>query len=72
MHYLDKFLTAGQANSNACHHNLSTIRSLWQAIGETIKEENVEGPTTRLTFLGINRTLCQWKLAFQLKARHFC
>ena len=29
------------------------MRSLCQAIGAPIKEEKVEGPTTRLTFLGI-------------------
>ena len=53
LHYLDDFLTAGPAYSNICHHNLSAMRSLYQAIGAPIKEEKVEGPTTRLTFLGI-------------------
>ena len=53
LHYLDDFLTAGPAYSNTCHHNLSAMRSLCQAIGAPIKEEKVEGPTTRLTFLGI-------------------
>ena len=46
-------MTAGPAYSNTCHHNLSAMRSLFQAIGAPIKEENVEGPTTRLRFLGI-------------------
>ena len=53
LHYLDDFLTAGPAYSNTCHHNLSAMKSLCQAIGAPIKEEKVEGPTTRLTFLGI-------------------
>ena len=56
LHYLDDFLTAGPAYSNTCHHNLSAMRSLCQAIGAPIKEEKVEGPTTRINFLGIVRT----------------
>ena len=46
LHYLDDFLTAGPAYSNTCHHNLSAMKSLCQAIGAPIKE-------ARLTFLGI-------------------
>ena len=53
LHYLDDFLTAGTADSDTCYHNLSTMRSLCQAIGAPIKEEKVEEPTTCLTFLGI-------------------
>ena len=53
LHYLDNFLTAGSADSNACNHNLTAMKSLCQAIGAPIKDEKVEGPTTRLTFLGI-------------------
>ena len=48
LHYLDEFLTAGPRDSDICHHNLSTMKSLCQAIGTPIKEETVEGPTTRL------------------------
>ena len=53
LHYLDDFLTAGPADSDTCYHNLSTMKSLCQTIGAPIKEEKVEGPTTRLTCLGI-------------------
>ena len=53
LHYLDDFLTADPADSDTCYHNLSTMKSLCQPIGAPIKEEKVEGPTTRLTFLGI-------------------
>ena len=53
LHYLDNFLTAGPPNSNACHQNLSYMLSLCSRIGARIKTEKVEGPTTRLTFLGI-------------------
>ena len=53
LHYLDDFLTAGSADSNACNHNLTAMKSLCQAIRASIKNEKVEGPTTRLTFLGI-------------------
>ena len=53
LHYLDDFLTAGPADSDTCYHNLSAMKSLCHAIGAPIKEEKVEGPTTRITFLGI-------------------
>ena len=44
------FSTAGPANSNVHHQNLSQMLSLCARIGAPIK---VEGPTARLTFLGI-------------------
>ena len=53
LHYLDDFLTAGPADSDICYHNLSAMKSLCHAIGAPIKEEKVEGPTMRITFLGI-------------------
>ena len=53
LHYLDDFLTAGPANSNTCQQNLSYMLSLCNKIGAPIKAEKVEGPATRLTFLGI-------------------
>ena len=53
LHYLDDFLTAGPADSDTCYHNLSAMKSLCHAIGAPIKEEKVEGPTTRITFLEI-------------------
>lgn len=51
--WLAFFLTASSANSNVCHHNLSQMLSLCDRIGAPIKTEKVEGPTTRITFLGI-------------------
>ena len=45
------FLTAGPGDSDTCHHNLSTMKSLCQGIGAPIKEGKVEGPTTRLTLI---------------------
>ena len=53
LHYLDDFFTAGPANSNVCHQNLSQMLSLCDRISAPIKTEKVEGPTTYLTFLGI-------------------
>ena len=53
LHYLDDFLTAGPPNSNASHQNLSYMLSLCNRTGTPIKTEKVEGPTTRLIFLGI-------------------
>ena len=53
LHYLDDFLTAGPANTEICQQNLTNMLSLCHKINVPVKGEKVEGPTTRLTFLGI-------------------
>jgi len=44
LHYLDDFFTAGPANSNTCHQNLSQMLSLCNRIGAPIKTKKVEDP----------------------------
>ena len=53
LHYLDDFFTAGAPASQECSNNLSAMLSLCQRINAPVKPSKVEGPTTRLTFLGI-------------------
>ena len=53
LHYLNDFLTAGPANSTTCSKNLNIMLALCDKINALIKLSKVEGPTTCLTFLGI-------------------
>ena len=49
MHYLDDYFTVGPANSPVCANNVKTIIQVASNLGPN----KLEGPTTRLTFLGI-------------------
>lgn len=53
LHYLDDFLFAGPANSNCCKNILEIAQSVCSHVGVTIKTEKSVGPTTTITFLGI-------------------
>ena len=53
LHYLDDFFTAGTPQSCECSGNLAAMLSLCQHLNIPVKTSKVEGPTTRLTFLGI-------------------
>ena len=53
LHYLDDIFTAGAPASQECSSNLSTMLSLCHRINAPVKPSKIEGPTTRLTFLGI-------------------
>ena len=53
LHYLDDYLTAGSPNSRECHLNLSSIRSSASTLGIPLALEKIEGPSTVLSFLGI-------------------
>ena len=53
IHYLDDFLLMGPALSNKCQKNLITVQQLCTQLGIPLAPEKLEGPTHRLTFLGI-------------------
>ncbi|XP_065918904.1 uncharacterized protein [Dysidea avara] len=53
IHYLDDFLTMGPALSGKCQENLAAIQHLCTDLGIPLAPEKLEGPTTCLTFLGI-------------------
>ena len=52
-HYLDDFLTLGPPSSPVCHNNLQTCVRLCKQLGLPLHPDKLEGPATRLTFLGI-------------------
>ena len=53
MHYLDDYFTVGPANSSVCAHNVKTIPHVASQVGIPLAPNKLEGPTTRLVFLGI-------------------
>ena len=55
IHYLDDFLTMGQADSARCHYNFKVIQQTCQNLGVLQALEKLEGPSHSLTFLGIEK-----------------
>lgn len=53
LHYLDDFLTMGEATSGDCGRNLALMLRICEILGLPIAKHKVEGPTTELEFLGI-------------------
>ena len=53
MHYLDDYFTVGPAISTVCANNVKTIIQVASNVGIPLAPNKPEGPTTRLTFLGI-------------------
>ena len=53
VHYLDDFLFWAPPDSSACRHALTTALELGTSLGLPAAPHKVDGPTTSLTFLGI-------------------
>ena len=52
-HCLDNFLIVGSPGSLECSRHLTTLPALFEQLGVPVAMDNLEGPTTSLTFLGI-------------------
>ena len=52
-HYLDDFIIIGPPDSDQCRKDLSTLESICTILGVPLAAHKREGPTTCLTFLGI-------------------
>ena len=52
-HYLNDFLVMGALGSTECEASLAKLLGWMQQLGFPIVEEKVEGPSTKITFLGI-------------------
>ena len=52
-HYLDNYFFAGPSDSQACGKSLSSMLSLCDTLNIPLKPEKMVGPTTSLTFLGV-------------------
>ena len=53
IHYLDDFLLASSPGSLQCPCDLNTLLSSFSRLGVSVATQKLEGPTTCLTFLGI-------------------
>ena len=52
-HYLDDFILLGPPGTNRCQRNLDRALTICASLGVPLATEKLVGPTTRLTFLGI-------------------
>lgn len=52
-HYLDDFLFAGAENTDNCRKLMSTFCNVCVELGVPLAEDKTEGPSTRITYLGI-------------------
>jgi len=52
-HYIDDFITVGRPDSAECATNLATITRVCYTMGLPIETKKTEGPSTCITFLGI-------------------
>jgi len=52
-HYLDDFITVGDASQDTCAGNLQTILDVCRELGITVAVEKCEGPTCCIIYLGI-------------------
>ena len=50
-HYIDDFITVGDPESDECVTNMTTMQRISYELG--LQEKKTEGPSTCLTFLGI-------------------
>ena len=53
MHYFDDYFTVSPAHSSICAHNVKTILHVASQVDIPLAHNELEGPTTRLVFLGI-------------------
>ena len=54
MHYSDDFFLVSPNDNTKAEQELTTVKSAFSYLGVPIAEDKLEGPTTSLTFLGIN------------------
>ena len=52
-HYIDDFITVGAPQADECRANLGIMNAVCMEAGMPTEQEKEEGPTTVLTFLGI-------------------
>ena len=54
VHYLDDFLVAGKADTDECSQLMDSYRYMCKEFGVPLAEEKTIGPSTLLTFLGLD------------------
>ncbi|XP_060110738.1 vomeronasal type-2 receptor 26-like [Heteronotia binoei] len=59
VHYLDDFLFMGPAGSGQCARLMETFMQLAEELGVPLAHEKTEGPSSVLTFLGIELDTCR-------------
>ena len=66
MHYLNDFLFVGPPRSPVCARSVRSFLTTCDRLGVPIAWEKLEGPTSVLTFLGIEIDAVTMQLAYPL------
>ena len=53
LHYLDDFFVASPRGNNFCSSYVQLVKDAFDHLGVPIADDELEGPATRLTYLGI-------------------
>ena len=53
IHYLDDYLLVGPPATPSCGRQLTTFLEVCQHLGVPVAHDKVEGPSTTMTFLGL-------------------
>lgn len=53
IHYLDDFLFIGKQKSQTCYNTVQVFQQTCQKLGVLINHNKIQGPCTKLTFLGL-------------------
>ena len=70
IHYLDDFLIISPPESPRCMDAIQKTLQTWAQLGVPIAPDKVEGPTTCLTFLGIEIDTIQWEYRLPIQKLH--
>ena len=60
-HYIDDFVTMGQAGSEECGQNVALMRATLHEAGLNTEPEKDEGPTTAIGVLGMEIDTVSWR-----------
>ena len=62
IHYLDDFLVLGAPDTNECETAVQKLMDVFSRLGLPVATDKLEGPTTRLVFLGFELDTVAWEI----------
>ena len=62
IHYLDDFLVLGAPDTNECETAVQKLLDVFSRLGLPVATDKLEGPTTRLVFLGFELDTVAWEI----------
>ena len=62
IHYLDDYFLVGPPDAQNCAAAVHTTLTVCTALGIPVALDKLEGPATKVTYLGIELDSCSWEL----------